>query len=46
MYNKTEVVQNNSSLLLKIILKIAQTLQLFTINLKQKLFTKDIKNVM
>ncbi len=46
IYNNTEGVQNNSSLLSKIILKSAPTFQLFTFNLKQKLFTKDIKNVM
>ena len=43
MYNKTEVVQNKSSLLLKIIFTNTQALQLFMIYIYQKLFTKDIK---
>ncbi len=42
-YNRTEVVQNKSSLLLKIILQNTQTLQLFTNDIKQKIFTKDLK---
>jgi hypothetical protein len=40
--NRTVVVQNKSSLLLKIFTN-KQTLQLFTKILKQKLFTKVIK---
>ncbi len=43
-YNSTLVVQNNASLLLKIILKHSQTLQLFKSNMRQKLFTKVINN--
>jgi hypothetical protein len=35
---------NKSSLLLKIISQNTQTLQLFTMIIKQKAFTKDIKN--
>ncbi len=41
--NKIVVVQNKSSLL-KIILQNPPTLQLFTIDKKQKLFTKDFKS--
>jgi hypothetical protein len=41
--NRTKVVQTKSSLLMKIILQNIQTLQIFTINMKQKLFTKVIK---
>jgi len=37
-----QVAWNKSSLLLKIILQNSQTLQLFTINIKHKLFTKAI----
>jgi hypothetical protein len=44
-YNRTKVALNKSSLLLKNILQNTQTLQPFTINIKQKLFTKVIKNV-
>jgi hypothetical protein len=36
---------NKSSLLLNNILQNTQTLQLFTMNIKQKVFTKVIKNV-
>ncbi len=43
-YNRTEVMQNKSSLSLKIILQNTQTLQLFKINFKKKLFTEVIKN--
>ena len=40
--NKTVVVQNKSSLILKITSQNSPTLQLFTIDKKQKLFIKDI----
>jgi len=43
-YLLPEVVQHKSTLTLKIIVQNMQTLQLFTINIKQKLFTKDNKN--
>jgi hypothetical protein len=39
-----QVVWNKSILLQKIQMKNTQTLQLITINIKQKLFTKVIKN--
>jgi hypothetical protein len=42
-YNETEVALNKSSLILKIVLQNTQTLQLFEINIKQKLFTKVLK---
>jgi hypothetical protein len=43
-YNRTVVVQNKSSLLLKIIFTNTQTLKLFTINNKTENFTTVIKN--
>jgi hypothetical protein len=43
-YNRTEVASNKSSLLLRIILQKMQTLQLCTMNIKQKLLAKVVKN--
>jgi hypothetical protein len=40
-----KAVWNKSSLLLNNILQNTQTLQLFTMNIKQKVLTKVIKNV-
>ncbi len=45
LYNRAVVVENKSSLLLKINFTNTQTLQLFMIYFNQKLITKDIKNV-
>ncbi len=42
-YNRTVVVQNKSSLLLKIIYKNTQTIQLFTMNIKTKTIYKSDK---
>jgi hypothetical protein len=42
--NRAEAASNIRCLLLKIILQSTQTLQLFTINTKQKIFIKVIKN--
>jgi hypothetical protein len=42
-YNTTEVIKNKLSLSLKIILQNTQTLQLFKINFKKKLFTEVFK---
>jgi hypothetical protein len=44
-YNGTYVAPNKSSLILKNILQNIQMLQLFTNNIKRKLFTNVIKNV-
>ncbi len=43
-YDNKTLVTIRSDLLLKIILQNTKTLQLFTINVKQKLLTKVIKN--
>ncbi len=40
----TEVVQSKPILFLKLILQNTKALQLFTINIYQKLFTEEIKN--
>jgi len=42
-YNTTVVVQNKSSLLMRIIITNTQTLQLLTINIKTEIITKIIK---
>ncbi len=39
VYNRDEIVQNKSSLLLKINLQNTQTLQLFTINMQSEITT-------
>ncbi len=44
MSNRTEAVQNKSSLILKIILQNPQTLQLSTINIKIDVIYKIYKN--
>jgi hypothetical protein len=41
--NNTEAVQNKSNLQIKIILQNTQTFRVFTIAIKQKLFTEYIK---
>ncbi len=43
-YNRTEGVSNKLTIILKTTLQHILTLQLFTINIKRKLFTKVIKN--
>ncbi len=44
MWSWTKAIHNKSSLLLKIPLHNTQTLKLFIIDIKHKLFTKVIKN--